>query len=143
MNKFLKTTGLILLLLSALTWLALVIWLRPQTRNPLTVSYPTTKGSVLHQSFRIRSPGKYGLYITCLRTGPIEQAASEFGNVNKPQRIACEIALKVFKGGRIVFEDTAAFLNAATMDNERMGYRLAASLECLSKNSLSAVLTHS
>ena len=123
MNK-LVTTGLILLLLGIVAWLILLARIGPQTRNPLTVQYPTTERAVLHESFRIRSPGRYGVYITFLRTGPLEHAVSEFGNVNETHKIPCDILVKFSKADRTVFEDTVSSLVAASMDNERLGYSL-------------------
>jgi len=117
-------TGLILLLLGIVVWLILLAMIGPQTRNPLTVRYPTTEPAVLHESFRIRSPGRYGVYISFLRTGPLEQKISEFGNVNESNRIPCDIAVKFSKAERTVFEGTVASLVAASMDNERLRYSL-------------------
>jgi hypothetical protein len=123
MNK-LATTGLILLLLGIVAWLFLLVRIGPQTRNPLTVQYPTTRGAIFHESFRIRSPGRYGVYITFLRTGPLEQVVSEFGNADKTHRIPCDIVVKFSKADRTVFEDTVSSLVAASMDNERLAYSL-------------------
>jgi hypothetical protein len=97
MNK-LATTGLILLILSIVAWVVLLVPIGPQTRNPLTVQYPTSQGAAFHESFRIESPGRYGVYITFLRSGPLEQAASEFGNATKTHRIPCDIVVKISKG---------------------------------------------
>lgn len=123
MNK-LVTTGLILLLLGFVAWLILLAMIGPQTRNPLTVQYPTSEGATFHKSFRIRSPGRYGVDITLLRSGPLEQAASEFGNANKTHGISCEIVLKFSKANKIVFEDTVQYLEPAALSNERLYYSL-------------------
>jgi len=123
MNK-LATTGLILLLLGTVAWLILLAWIGPQTRNPLTVQYPTTQGAILHESFRIRSPGRYGVYITFLRTDPLKQAVSDFGNATETHRIPCDIVVKFSKADRTVFEDTALYLEQATLSTERLGYNL-------------------
>lgn len=123
MNK-LVTTGLILLLLGIVAWLILLAMIGPQTRNPLTVQYPTSQGATFHESFRIKSPGRYGVGITFLRTGPLEQAVSEFGNAKKPHGIPCDIVLKFSKANMIVFEDTAQYLERAALSNERLYYSL-------------------
>jgi len=123
MNK-LATTGLILVLLGLVGWLILLAWIGPQTRNPLTVQYPTGRGANFHASFRVRSPGRYGVFLTFLRTGPLESAVSAFGNANKAHRIACDIVVKFSKADTIVFEDTVTYLVAASMDNDRLGYSL-------------------
>lgn len=123
MNK-LATTGLILVLLSIVGWLVLLAWIGPQTRPPLSVQYPTSQGATIHESFRIRSAGKYAVHITFLRTGPLEQEVSEFGNANKTHRIPCEIVLKFSKEGRTVFEGTTKYLEQAALSNERVEYSL-------------------
>jgi hypothetical protein len=123
-NK-LATTGLILLLLGIVAWLILLAWIGPQTRNPLTVQYPTTEGAVLHESFRIRSLGRYDVCITFLRTGPpLEHAVPDFLNANKTHRIPCDIVVKFSKAGKTVFEDTVRYLQGAWLSNESLGYSL-------------------
>ncbi len=76
------------------------------------------------KSFRIRSPGRYDVYITFLRTGPLEQSVPDFLNANKTNGIPCDIVVKFSKADRIVFEDTAQYLERAWLSNERLGYSL-------------------
>ena len=123
MNK-LATTGLIVLLLGVVAWLILLGWIAPETRNPLTVQYPTNKGAVFHESFRIKSSGRYGVYITLLCTGPLERAVPESLNANEINGIPGDIVVKFSKADRIVFEDTARYLERAWLSNERWGYSL-------------------
>jgi hypothetical protein len=78
--------------------------------QPLTAPLPLEPGSVLKQTFHVRTPGRYVVEVECKPIGPMKEMAEKFFNTGQESHVVCDISARILRSGIILKSEDYKFL---------------------------------
>src|ERR1700691_231030 len=69
--------------------------------QPLTAPLPLQPGSALNETFHIRTPGRYAVWVECKPIGPMKEMAEQFMSLegHATPHVVCDISARILRSG--------------------------------------------
>src|SRR5271156_866689 len=69
--------------------------------QPLTAPLPLEPGSALNETFHIRTPGRYAVWVECKPIGPMKEMAEQFMSLERhvTPHVVCDVTATILRSG--------------------------------------------